>query len=397
MSDEAPYLIAGAGIGGLAAALILARRSIGVVVLEKRTDASEAGAGIQIGPNGTRVLDRLGLSAELTSRVSHPHVIDIFDAASGAALASLPLTELETRHGMPYVTVRRQDLHRVLLDACEAEHAITIHRGFEAVAVADHSSGVTVRGASGEVVSGAALIAADGLWSAFATAVLGAQPVRFTGQTAARALIPAERLGPPFSSGNVGLWLGREAHLVHYPVAAGSLVNFVAVTAGGGPGEDWNRPVARAAVAQAFSAWPAPVSEALSAGDAWAAWSLFERPPLASWSRNRVTVLGDAAHPMLPYLAQGGVMALEDAEALGVALDRTGPDLPVPAFALYENMRKARAGRVVAASRRNARLYHLTGLAASARNTAMRLSGGERMLRAFDWLYGYDVEAHGNR
>lgn len=409
-TDPAPILIAGAGIGGLAAAIALARIGVRVQVLEQRAGGGEEGAGIQIGPNGVHALRQLGVADRLQPRATPIGHLEIREAGRDRCLTRLPLTgRMERLHGAPYWATRRSDLHAALLETARTHAAIEIVDGVqvrscEGTRFDPKTGGVTVAAADGGTFEGRALIGADGLWSVVARSALGAGVPRFTGRTAARALVPVEALDGDqfrrFGGPVTGLWLGAKAHLVHYPVDAGRLLNIVAIFEGGQRGDDWGTPLDAGDLLPHFAGWAKPVRDLLARADGasggWRTWSLLERAPLAQWSDGPVTVLGDAAHPMLPYLAQGAVMALEDAVTLAAAVADRPQDIGA-AFEAYDVTRKARAGRVVTAARRNGWIYHLTGLSAAVRDTALSALPPERLIAGYDWLYGFRCSEHGGQ
>lgn len=396
-AGSGPVLIAGAGIGGLAAAIGLAAVGCHVRVLESRRHPSEEGAGIQIGPNGVHALRQLGVADRLEPYVGRPKAIALMDAASGRCLTRLPLIpHMEQTHGAPYWVTRRADLHQALLSTARSLAGIEIVHGFRVETVARTVDGVRIGTADGHKMHGAALVGADGVWSTVARAVFGAPAVRFAHKSAARVVVPMAGMPAPFCEPSTGLWLGAKAHLVHYPLPAprldgthqGPMVNMVAIVDGGAHVQDWGAPLETRALLPAFDGWPRPVREVLAEAQGWRRWSLMERPPLARWSDGPVTLLGDAAHPVLPFLAQGAVLALEDAVTLAAAVAAMPHDLTA-AFRTYAGARRSRARRVANASRRNGRIYHLTGWAARARDTTLSWVPPERLIAGYDWLYGY--------
>ncbi len=384
-----PMLIAGGGIGGLAAALALARRGIASHVLESRADFSAEGAGIQIGPNGTRILQCLGVSEALRPHVGVPEAIAVRDGASGAALARLPLGDwIAQRHGAPYWVVHRGDLHAVLVNRARAESLIALSTGAAVAAVAAAEDAVAVASAGGEAWTGEALIGADGLWSAVRTAMLPACTPRFLGKSAARSVLPLHEVPPALQAQEVGLWLFADAHVVHYPVSGGTTLAIVVIVADTQSGEDWSAPVEPDWVQQRIPACAGLLRDLLAAPQAWRRWPLNALPTLPTWSRGPVALLGDAAHAIVPFLAQGGVLALEDAVVLADALKHSEDDAAV-AFKLYERRRRARALQVAKASLQNGRIYHLSGAPARARDLVLRLAPPERLMARYDWLYGW--------
>lgn len=385
---EAPVLIAGAGIGGLACALALAREGIASHVLERRPAFAEEGAGIQIGPNGTRILRELGVADVLRPNVGTPESLRVFDGTSGRHLASLPLGAwIEARHGAPYWTAHRNDLHAALLDRVRAEDLIGLTLGFSVSEASTRSDHVTVAAADGRAARGRVLVGADGLWSNVRDRVVATAAPEPFGRSAARTVVPAAAAPAELRTPSVGLWLAPDAHIVHYPVRGGSELALVVIVADREPSEAWGLDVESDWIADRTRHFPAPVRELLSAGASWRKWALRTLPELPHWTEDRVALIGDAAHPVLPFLAQGAVLALEDAVTLAARLARNA-DVPA-ALADYERARKRRAAQVAAASQRNGRIYHLAGPLAFARNATMGLAPPSLVMAGFDWLYGW--------
>jgi salicylate hydroxylase len=386
-------IIAGAGIGGLTAALAVARHGYRVVVLEQSERLEETGAGIQLSPNASRVLIGLGLRETLASRVTAPQELTVANARSGRVLARAPLgAAAERRYGAPYWVIHRGDLQAALIEAVEANPDIVLRLGSRVDDFAIHPNGVTVAAHSRhETVEehGLALVGADGLCSRL-RGRLGHGEARFTGHTAWRALVPAEAVVCELSIPRVNLCLGRGGHLVYYPVKGGRLINVVAVMADDWREPGWSAAGERAEILGRFDepAWRGPPREILCAADRWLKWALFDAAPLSHWGRGPVTLLGDAAHPILPYLAQGAAMAIEDAAALGQSLGSAGGDL-VGAMRRYERRRLARTAQTQRAARRNGAIYHMSAAAGLMRTLALTAMGGERLISRYDWLYGW--------
>jgi 2-polyprenyl-6-methoxyphenol hydroxylase-like FAD-dependent oxidoreductase len=382
-------LIAGGGIGGFATALALARRGVASRILESRPEFGAEGAGIQIGPNGTRILQSLGVSEALKPHAGVPEAIAVRDGASGRNLARLPLGDwIAQRHGAPYWVVHRGDLHKVLVAATKAEPLISLSTG-SAVAAAEASDGkVVVTTASGETSSGRALIGADGLWSSVRAAVAPGVAPSFAGKSAARSVLDLNDVAPELRRPQVGIWLFPDAHVVHYPVAGGSALAIVVIVADTLCGEDWSQPVSPQWVSQRLPPCAAALRDLVAAPKTWRRWALHRLAPLPAWTHGPVTLLGDAAHAIVPFLAQGAVLALEDAVVLADALHHSGTDTNA-ALRLYERQRRQRAERVGQASLQNGRIYHLSGLPALARNLALHAVPGELLMARYDWLYGW--------
>jgi len=382
-------VLAGAGVGGLTAALAVAPE-VEALVLEQAEALAEVGAGLQLGPNATRVLERLGLGEALARIGFEPEANEVRDAASGALMLRQPLREAARRRwGAPYLHVHRADLQAALLQAASARPNVSFRLGAR---VEDVRPGppVRVRLAGGEELEADAAAGCDGVRSAVRQALWGDGRPRFTGMSAWRGTVRAADLPAGLVRPVTAIWTGRGRHFVHYYVRGGELVNFVGVVErAAGSVESWTERGDKAELRQDFADWPDPVAALIAAAPEVWRWALFDRPPLPRWSRGAATLLGDAAHPMLPSFAQGASQAIEDAAALGRRL-RPGEAVEA-ALAAYEAERKARAARVQALSRRNARLFHLGPavralFAAEAAFGRLGLTKGEAR---FDWLYGY--------
>jgi salicylate hydroxylase len=387
-------LIAGAGIGGLAAALALSRAGIAVALFDQAERLGETGAGIQLSPNATQLLVEFDLVDRLRDAIVEPAAIRL-RASSGRDIATMPLVGMAARHGAPYWVVHRADLQRALLGAVEAEPLISLTLGAKVDDFDIDGSGVRafVRGTAhsdGTEFCGSALIGVDGLWSTIRYRLGDQAPPRFAGRTAWRALVPAASLPPQFAEPMIHLRIGAAGHLVHYPVRAGTAINIVAVARDSWQSPAWNTPAARQEVLARFPApqWAGEARGLLAAPERWQKWPLGDRAPSRVWGRGPVTLLGDAAHPMLPFLAQGAAMAIEDATVLARELARM-PDDPAQALRRYETARQPRTAQVQRAAHRNDFNYHLGFPAANLRDAALRALGGERLLARYDWLYGW--------
>lgn len=392
---SAPHaLIAGAGIGGLCAALSLARGGWRVSLFDQAKVLEEVGAGLQLSPNASAILRGLGVIERLLPSSLAPRAVRIRRARDGVTLALMPLDDADTRWGSPYLLAHRADLQRVLLEAVARENAIKLHTGAAVAGFASGADGVAIAVRQGLIrleVTGDCLIGADGSRSLVRERLLAGSPSasKFSGRTAWRALVGAGQAAPEMLRQETSLWLGRKAHLVHYPLRGGSVVNVVAIVEedfrDSGAVDAWSSHGDPAFLQARFAGWDAAAKNLLGAASDWRKWPLFDRDPLPTWAAGRVALLGDAAHPMLPFLAQGAAQAIEDAGALGDALSRQR-DIQ-PALLAYQAVRRERAARVQKESRRQGEIYHLSGPAALARDLAMRALGGQRMSARYDWLY----------
>lgn len=392
MSGDRPILIAGAGIGGLSLAIALARNGIASRVLERRRELAEAGAGIQLGPNAVGVLSRLGVADSLEPLVGKPECLRVYDGASGALLSELPLGAwIAERHGAPYWVAHRADLHAALLDTARALPLVDIATGCGLASFTLSGGRVLARTDDGGAHDGAALAGADGLWSAVRRQLWPEFALTYSGKTAARAVIDCSWRTAPFAEPATGVWLAPGGHVVHYPVRGGAQIALVVILEEDWPGEGWGLPVDREGLLDRLRGFADPLLELLRLAQDWRRWPLYDPGPLERWSRGRVTLIGDAAHPVLPFLAQGGALAIEDAETLAAALQiwRSEPALAIDR---YERVRRPRAFRMQAASRRNGRIYHLPKPVSLTRDLALRLMPGHRTMALYDWIYGWKPE-----
>jgi salicylate hydroxylase len=390
MSGERPILIAGGGIGGLALALALARRGRASLVLERQPAPSAAGAGIQLGPNAVRALQGLGLADVLEPWAGAPEAIEVRTAA-GRPLARLPLGRwIAARHGAPYWAVHRGDLHRILAAAAAAVPLIEVRGGFEVASVAQSTDAVTVEDGAGHTCSGPLLVGADGLWSVVRGAVAGEDAPQPVGITATRSVIPAERAGE-LPGGSVGLWLGPRAHVVHYPVRTGAEIAVTVIAREDWQGRTWDAEADADALRARLAPFHGALRQALvpegESAPSWRKWALHVLPALPAWARGRMLLIGDAAHPVLPFLAQGGALALEDAVTLAHCIG-AAPDIG-SALAQFQGLRAARAERIQRASRRQGGIYRLAPPFSWARDAVLALAPGHRLMAQLDWLYGW--------
>lgn len=390
MADQRNVLIAGGGIAGLTTALALSRAGLHATVLERAQSFEPIGAGIQLSPNASRVLLALGLGDALAKVASEPKALLVRRGSDGEMLAKMPLAGvMAERFGAPYIILHRADLHAILLNATEQDAGVGVVMGTAVSDFTPHANGVTLmaeRAHTLEEYRAAALIGADGVRSTVRTRLHPNVLLKKPGRTAWRATLPAHTLNADIDTGSVGLWLGTDAHIVHYPLRGGSLVNVVAIIDDGWVTESWSVPGDRDELAARFSNWAEPVRALIDACPSVSRWSLADLQPLRRWGDGAVTLVGDAAHPMLPFMAQGGGMAIEDAMTLARVLRDFSDNMP-KGMRKYERLRRPRTTRVQREARRNDRVYHMSGLSAFARNLVMSALGGERLLSRYAWVY----------
>jgi len=390
-------LIAGGGIGGLAAALGASRAGWEVRLFERAAVFNEVGAGVQIGPNVVRRLQAWGLQSALQAVAAFPDRLQVRSALSGAELATLRLgsTVIE-RYGAAYATIHRADLHAVLLGAVQSDSAVHLNLGEAITGHGDRDGVVTVQLASGKAVEGDALVGADGLRSGTRQRLLGESPTRTSGHLAYRAVVRQDALPQVLRTGHVTAWLGPHLHVVQYPLRRGELMNVVAIRHGAAPADldGWDHAANTGDLEAALSGTCTALQDLVRAvphvGTGWRLWPLSDRPPVRGaneMAQGLVALLGDAAHPMRPYLAQGAGMAIEDAAELQRALSMHDLDVALR-LRRYALNRWQRNARVQERSRRNGRIFHATGAVRWGRDAALRLLG-ERLLDV-PWLYRGD-------
>jgi salicylate hydroxylase len=387
-------IVAGGGIGGLACALALARVGVRSVLLEQAEAFGEVGAGLQLGPNAVRVLAEWGLMDALQACAAFPEALRVRDAHRANQLGHLRLGAMAlARHGQHYATLHRADLHGLLLAAVQRRPEVQLRLGARLRSFESTASGVQVALDNGETLAGDALVGCDGLWSRVRAGLLGEQPVRATGHLAYRGMVRAVDLPVPLRSNLITAWLGPRLHVVHYPVKQGDWINLVAVVHGAlKPGDDpqgWTHEAHATDLRRALGPACGELMAMVAAVPEWSLWPLNDRAPMRGaheHAQGRVALLGDAAHPMRPYLAQGAAMAIEDAWTLGRLWQarKKGTDWPA-LFADFALARWQRNARVQQHAQRNGVVFHASGLLRWGRDTAMSMLG-ERLLDN-TWLY----------
>jgi salicylate hydroxylase len=391
--------VAGAGIGGLTAALALAGKGFRVVVLEKSERLEEIGAGLQLSPNASRVLIDLGLQPRLAARAIIPDAISIMSARSGGEIARLPLGDAATlAAGAPYWVVHRADLQGALQAHVNDNPDIELRLGCQFEDAVTHVKGLTVVQRSGmtrQQELALALVGADGIWSTVRHHLFPEVQPQFSGLIAWRGTLDATQLPREYTSRRVQLWMGPNAHLVAYPISGARQINVVAVVSGTWNRPGWSAPGEANEIKNAFasSRWPGTARMMIGAVDDWRKWALFTVPEGGDWTAGAIALLGDAAHAMLPFAAQGAGMAIEDAAVLAKCLSENTGESAAVAAALkrYARLRRARVHRVQRAARQAGRIYHLTGPAAFARDLTIRAMGAKRMLARQNWIYGWQA------
>jgi salicylate hydroxylase len=390
-------VIAGGGIGGLAAALATSRAGCNVRLLERAAAFSEVGAGVQLGPNVTRLLHAWGLHDALRAVAAFPERLQVRSAEGGEVLGELPLGQaMASRYGAPYATVHRADLHGLLLAALQQHSDIKLHAGRALKSFSQSAEAVRLQTATGPDIECDALIGADGLWSTVRQQMLGDGLPQRTGHLAYRALIPQATLPSPLRTQDVTVWLGRRMHVVQYPVRGGDQLNVVAFVHGQVPDDagaliDWDHSANRPDLLAALGGTCASLRSLIEAIPGWRLWVMYDRVPMQGAHQHalgRVALLGDAAHPMRPYLAQGAGMAIEDAAELGNALSQAkAVAFDVPALLQsYALNRWQRNARVQARALRNGQIFHAEGLVRWGRDASLKLLGAKVL--DMPWLYG---------
>jgi salicylate hydroxylase len=384
---DLPFLVAGGGIGGLLTAYALASKGFAVRVFEQAPEFKELGAGIQLGPNVFHALERIGLKADMLADAWFPTKLQMRDALTAEEITTVPLGEpFVARFKQPYAVTHRADIHGVFLRACQGSNLVSLENARRVDDFVDHGDSVAIRLDNGEEARGRALIGCDGMWSKVRDKVVADGKPRVSGHIAYRAVLRREDVPDDLWSPDMMLWVGPKTHFVHYPLRRGALFNLVAVFHSDRYVEGWNAEGAKDELFTRFAGQRPEVLRLLERIETWRMWVLCDREPVKDWSQGRVTLLGDAAHPMLQYLAQGACMATEDAVCLAEKVAATPDDIP-GAFAAYQQQRYLRTGRVQIMARVYGEFYHARGVAAELRYMALHGRTAEQAYDGMAWLY----------
>ena len=391
MAEPQHLLVVGGGIGGLAAALALARLGLRVTLLEQASEIGEIGAGIQLGPNAFAALDALGVGENARGRAVFTDELIMMDAVDASVVGRFPVGEaFRTRFGNPYAVIHRADIHTSILEGVRGSDRIQFHTSTKVVRIEQDASSVTAIDQHGQRFTADALVAADGVRSVARDIFFGDTP-RVSGHVVYRAVVPLADMPRDLRVNAPVVWAGPNCHLVHYPLRGGSEYNLV-VTFHSRQPEQWGvTDGSKEEVLSYFQGIHPRPRQLLECPKSWRRWATADRHPIPRWTAGRVTLLGDAAHGMLQYLAQGACMAIEDAVTLAEAMKACALDID-RAFALYEQSRIPRTARVVLSAREMGRLYHADGVERLVRNQLWEGRTPERFYDALQWLYGWRAE-----
>ncbi len=390
MSQQHPVLVAGGGIGGLAAALALVRQGFQVTVLEQAAEIGEIGAGIQLGPNAFHAFDALGVGDKTRSRAVFTDYMVMHDAIDEYQVGRIPTDEnFRKRFGNPYAVIHRQDIHNSLLEGARETGKVEFHTSCRVESIEQNAESVTVTCGNGRTFTGQALIGADGVRSVVRAQYVN-DPPRVTGHVVYRAVVDEKDFPDNLKWNAASIWVGPNCHLVHYPLRGGKEYNVVVTFHSRGK-EEWGVTEGSKEEVQSYFQEICPKARQLiDLPKSWKRWATADREPIPQWTFGRATLLGDAAHPTTQYMAQGACMALEDAVTLGEALRVCNKDWNL-ALDLYQRSRITRTARIVLSGREMGRLYHAKGVERLVRNSLWKGRTPERFYDAMEWLYGWNV------
>jgi salicylate hydroxylase len=391
MRAQQPVLVVGGGIGGMAAALALSQAGRTVEVIEQAPEIGEIGAGIQLGPNAFTALDALGVGEAARRRAVYTDFLVMMDAVDATEVAKVPVGEaFRTRFGNPYAVIHRADIHLSIYEGVQTDPKIKVHTNSRIERLEVGADGVRVTDQKGKVFEGAAMVGADGGRSVARRTLVG-DSHRVSGHVVYRAVVPKDEMPADLRWNAAAIWVGPNCHLVHYPLRGGEQYNLVVTFHSRDP-EEWGvREGSREEVMSYFEGIADRPKALLSRPSSWKRWATADRDPVEQWGKGPATLLGDAAHPMLQYLAQGACMAIEDAVTLREALRASGGDIEA-GFRLYESKRIVRTARVVLSAREMGRLYHAKGVERLVRNSLWKGRTPERFYDAVEWLYGWTAK-----
>jgi salicylate hydroxylase len=356
-------------------------------VLEQASEFQEVGAGLQVGPNAFRVFDLLGVTEAINELATFPESFTLMDALEAKQIVQLPLGQsFRARFGFPYGLMHRADLHQVLLNACRQDALVQLHTNSKCVAFKDKGDGVDVTLADGRVVSGSALVGADGLWSVVRQSIVGDGAPRLAGHICYRAIVPIEQLPEDMRSNAMNLWVGPKMHMVLWPMRKGAFSNVTVVFHSDRFEEGWNTYGDPEELRERIANLDPKVRDFVMGIQDWRMYVLRDRDPIRNWSKGRVTLLGDAAHPMLQYLAQGACMAMEDAVCLANQVASCGGD-HAAAFVAYQQQRYLRTARVQLTARLYGHVYHASNASADLRNDFLRAKTPAQIFESMAWIY----------
>lgn len=391
MNGQLPVIVAGGGIGGLAAALALVRQGFSVKVLEQSPQIGEIGAGMQLGPNAFHAFDALGIGDKARGRSVFTDELVMHDALDETLVGRIPTGEdFRRRFGNPYAVIHRVDVHTALMEGAEETGSVEIHTSSRVERIEQDDESVTVFDQAGHAHRGMALIGADGVKSVVRAQYVN-DPHRVTGHVVYRAVVDRNDFPVNLQWNAASIWVGPNCHLVHYPLRGGEQYNVV-VTFHSRDTEEWGvTEGSRDEVLSYFQGICPKARQLIDLPKSWKRWATADREPIGQWSFGRATLLGDAAHPTTQYMAQGACMALEDAVTLGEALRVNANDF-TKAFDLYQRSRVARTARIVLSSREMGRIYHAKGVERLVRNDLWKGRSPQRFYDAMEWLYGWNVD-----